>query len=290
MSEQLSAGNSGGLIMLGNLPSDFREILTREFVPYSVAIGVLRNGEASEFKPLGTGTLIEKSGRFGILTAHHCLHSFRPEVSVGRDGKDTIMLIFAGRNWMMIPPDELFEHVLTSPVNQEYGPDLTFLQIRPGSCLSSIRAKASFWPMEQDVDRLYEKYSDVATILAAIGYPELRCTTEIKGEEIHRLVQHDTMLNVIEPEGISEIDGWDYILTRCDYSDGNPLVSSFRGVSGGGIWALSAGLQKSTGEMQILDSALVGVSFYQTDLEDETRFIRGHFIKSIYREAWRDFS
>jgi hypothetical protein len=84
-----------------------------------------------------------------------------------------------------------------------------------------------------------------------------------------------------------ERDGWDYIHSKCLYCDENDLPLSFEGTSGGGIWALQLLKSKATGKLSVGRSALVGVSLYQTRLDTAIRYVRGHFIKSIYDVMWR---
>jgi hypothetical protein len=59
-------------LRLGDMPKQFREMLMREFIPYSVGIGRVSAPNKHLFKPAGSGTLVSKGGRFGILTARHC--------------------------------------------------------------------------------------------------------------------------------------------------------------------------------------------------------------------------
>lgn len=94
---------------------------------------------------------------------------------------------------------------------------------------------------------------------------------------------------MIQKGDIIEKDGWDYIQSTCFYCDENDLPQSSGGTSGGGIWGVQVHRNKDTGKLSIGKSALVGVSFYQTGVEKNVRYIRGHFIKSIYDKAWRNF-
>ncbi len=64
-------------IQLGSLPADLRDVLMREFVPYSVGLASISVAEPVKFIPLGSGTLVQKNGRIGILTADHCLRGVR---------------------------------------------------------------------------------------------------------------------------------------------------------------------------------------------------------------------
>jgi hypothetical protein len=69
-------------IQLRDLPADFREVLMREFVPYSVGLARVSSSRPLEFTPLGAGTLVKKNNRIGILTADHCLRVLRAGNSI----------------------------------------------------------------------------------------------------------------------------------------------------------------------------------------------------------------
>jgi hypothetical protein len=105
-----------------------------------------------------------------------------------------------------------------------------------------------------------------------------------------RVAFHLICNHVIQKGDITEQDGWDYIQSKCFYCDENDLPRSFGGTSGGGIWALQVLRSKATGKLSIGKSALVGVSFYQTKLDTNIRYVRGHFIRSIYDVMWRNQS
>jgi hypothetical protein len=96
-----------------------------------------------------------------------------------------------------------------------------------------------------------------------------------------------TFLNAIGPGDISENEGWDYLSSKCDYSSSKPLPITFEGVSGGAIWGIQARKHKDDGRITIENSSLLGVTFYQTDLIENTRYLRGHFIRSVYENMWK---
>jgi hypothetical protein len=183
----------------------------------------------------------------------------------------------------------MIEHRLETPANIEYGPDLGFIEIAACERLDSIKAVASVWPLDRDSEALLEEFGSVGSLLASLGFPEERCHTEINGNEFRRISYHLTCPHVIEKGDITRKKGWDDIDSKCSYADSNPLPSSFEGSSGGGIWGLKVHRNKSDNKLVIGRSALVGVQFYQTALKRNLRYVRGHFIRSIYDLAWRKF-
>src|SRR4029453_14448892 len=137
-----------------------------------------------------------------------------------------------------LPPDITLEHPLVRPANSEYGPDLGFIEIVPCERLGAIKAVASIWPLEGDPKALLKEFGTVGSLLASVGIPEERCQTEISGNTFRRISYHLTCPHVIEKGDITRRKRWDYIDSKCWYGDSNPLVTSFEGSSGGGIWGL----------------------------------------------------
>jgi len=270
---------------LGALPDEFYEMVKREFVPYSVGMCRIHENDASTFTALGTGVLVKKKGCVGILTARHCLHACSPEVSVGYYGRDSLILLLGRGRDLTLPPAAFREHLLTNPVCEEYGPHLTFLEIVSPGARSTILAIGSAWPLDQDYKLILQEFGGLGTMLAFVGYPETAFRTTIKENNIDHHAEHLTIAGTIEKDGTQEIGGWDYVDGTCRYDTSPDLPESFRGISGGPIWAL----QVRKNDFGVQRSALVGICFYQTDVTENSRKLRGHFVNSIYELAWRQF-
>jgi hypothetical protein len=273
---------------LGDLPDDLTDILMREFVPYSVGVARVSESNPRKFQPLGSGTLVRKNDRFGVLTAQHCLAACSPRVRVGPDGTDSLLLVLRDGRGVQLPAADLWAHELGVPAAQEYGPDLAFLEIAPTQRLQTIRSIGSVWSLDRDAQKILTSFGSVGSTIAALGVLEERSSTHAKRRAFHRISYHLTCLHVIAERSVTCRGDWDYIDNRCEYM-ANSLPSSFAGFSGGGIWSLEIKRSKATGELSVGKAALVGVSFYETAIEDGTRFVRGHFVHSIYDTAWRDF-
>lgn len=273
-------------LRLGDMPSDFQESLMREFVPYTIGMGWVSSKRKDAFTPFGSGTLVTKNGALGVLTARHCVKTMR-RVQVGND---TVVLILRDSRAVYLPPDSLLERKLTNPLNDEYGPDLDFIEIAPCEQRQIITAIGSVWSLDRDFEALRQKFATEGTLLASVGFPEERCSTTSLRGGFRRISYHLTCGHVIQNGDITERNGWDYIQSKCFYCDENDLPRSFGGTSGGGIWAIEVLKSKTTEMLSIGTSALVGVSFFQTALEGNTRYVRGHFIRSIYDTAWANKS
>src|SRR5205823_4899519 len=76
---------------------------------------------------IGTGVLVQKGKRFGILTAHHCLHACSPAVQLGSHTGTTLWLCLNRGRAILVQPVEAVEHELAPPQSEEFGP----LHLRP---------------------------------------------------------------------------------------------------------------------------------------------------------------
>ena len=97
-----------------------------------------------------------------------------------------------------------------------------------------------------------------------------------------------TFSNVIQKGDVTEREGWDYLESNMWYGGTPDLPATFSGVSGGPVWGMKLSKNKSDGQINIDKSALIGITFYQTELKGDERRLRAHFIKSIYDLAWRN--
>src|SRR5262249_27185734 len=132
-------------VQLKALPPDFVEVLMREFVPYSVGLARVSRKSPLQFAALGSGTLVRKEGRVGILTADHCMRA----VHAARTAGDSINLVLPNRS-VELSAEIIFEHSLVNRANVEYGPDLAFIEIATCERLGTIKAVASVWPLDRD--------------------------------------------------------------------------------------------------------------------------------------------
>jgi hypothetical protein len=275
-------------VTIGDLPDSFMDVVKQEFVDFSVALARVRDGAAGTFTPLGSGVLVKKGDRFGILTARHCLHACTPAVQLGASGGDTLALMLRGGRCLLVRSYEAIEHLLVTPKSEEFGPDLTFIEILPGTLLASFKAIGSFWPLNRHPDEIIGEFGGIGTLIATIGFPEVDYHTQIDGQNIHHSARHMAYIGGIGEGDVFERNGWDYVEANCDYSGSPDLPHTFKGVSGGPIWGMRTRKHKSDGHFSIEKFALIGIVFYETSKRRNVRRLRGHFIKSIYERAWRN--
>lgn len=274
---------------LGDLPQSFLDKVMLEFAPYTIGLARVRDEKIETYVPIGSGALIKKGARYGILTARHCTHDCSPQLSVGSQGRDTLYICLRNGRTAKLAPNILYESSTTTPECEEYGPDLTFIEILPCEQLQSLLAISSAWNMDGPSKEMLSEYSSDGVMICALGYPEELCRTQIQVEKhnVHRVAKHMTYINVLEEGNRSERNGWDYIDIKMAYEEPGRLPYSFHGMSGGPVWALKARRDKASGEILIVKSCLVGVIFLQSALVENVRHLRAHFVRSVYENMWQ---
>lgn len=270
---------------LKDVPRSVDYEISKTLIDYSVAVCRVRGDNTNTFAPLGSGTFVVRDGMYGILTAHHCLHACNPEVRIGAQGKDTLLLLVTRGRIVILDPEDTTERPLAIPESEEFGPDLTFVEIPSGPKLGLLKAIVSFWNLDEKRRCLAVDLSFNSVCIVTAGFPEVDYQTSIGESTIHHHVKHMVFIGVLGDGDVSEQGKWDYIKSSCKYRASEKLPQTFRGVSGGGIWAVSLQVTKHD-QWNVKAYSLVGVAFYETEMSDTDRYLRGHFIKTIYQTAW----
>ena len=265
-----------------DVPRSFREKIGYELADYSVALGYAEDAKATKFEIFGSGVLVRKGNRFGVLTAHHCVHKLR----LGSFDSDTLFLVLKRCHRVVLLPIILVKHALAIPkANKE--PDLAFIEILPSPQLGSIRAIASFWPLDETHFNISKGFVGIEKPFTVIGFPGAYHQTNIEGNTTHKIIKHTAFFYAIGQDSIRERDGWDYIEANNRYGGKNELPKSFEGVSGGPVWGLQISRDETNGELSLKTFSLIGIAFLQIRISKQELRVRAHFIKSIYDLAWR---
>lgn len=272
---------------VGDMPESFTHgVLLKAFVDYSVALGRVRDGKTSW---LGSGVLVRRRNHYGILTAHHCFHACSPEVQLGsHKGDKMCFLVNPGRS-ILVQPEELIEHALAVPKEDEFGPDLTFVEILSPERLGTFNAFGTFWSLDKNSADILQEFGKPLSPTVTIGFPEVYYNSIQAGNRLRQQIRHMVYSNAIKEGAVFEKDGWDYLDSTIWYPGEANLPTSFAGVSGGPVWGMDLLHHKSDGHISIEKHALIGITFYQIYRKGDEGRLRAHFIKSIYDMAWKDF-
>ena len=277
------------LIQITQIPNAIHQEVGRTLGDYSVAIARCRNDDPNRFGLVGSGTCVVRNGVRGILTAHHCLHACSPEITLGGSSTEDLYFVLQNGRGVLVPSSELIETPLGRPAKKHgygsHGPDLTFITIPPGPRLSSFSAVNSFWSLNKDPKEVIQNFCAGLPYITNMGYPEESHRITLRRNVIDLDVTRMSFFGVLNPRQISSHGRWDYVETVCSRRYGGRLPTTFRGVSGGGIWAIKLRLKGENG-IVIEDFCLVGVSFFERQIDSDQRAIKGHFIRSIYDSAW----
>lgn len=273
---------------VGEMPESFTQgVLLRAFSDYSVALGRVKDGKTIW---LGSGVLVRKGKRFGILTAYHCLHACSPEVQLGSHGGDRMCFLINPGKGIFVQPEELLEHKLAVPKEDQLGPDLTFIEILSPERLGTFKAAGTFWSLDRQSSEVLKEFGQPLMPAASVGFPEVHYNTVIEGNKTRVQLRHMIYDNAIKDGATFEKDGWDYLDSTIWYPGDPTLPASFAGMSGGPVWGMDLLHHKSDGHITIEKHALIGITFYEVFRKGDEGRLRAHFIKSIYDMAWRDFT
>jgi len=273
---------------VGDMPESFTQgVLLKAFADYSVALGRVKDGKTIW---LGSGVLVRKGKHFGILTAHHCLHACSPEVQLGSHSGDRMCFLVNPGKGIFVQPEELLEHELTVPKVDEFGPDLTFIEILSPERLGTFKAAGTFWSLDRQSSEVLKEFGQPLMPAASVGFPEVHYNTIEEGNRTRIQLRHMIYDNAIKEGAAFEKDGWDYLDSTIWYPGDANLPASFAGMSGGPVWGMNLLHHKSDGHISIEKHALIGITFYEVFRKGDEGRLRAHFIKSIYDMAWRDFT
>jgi hypothetical protein len=154
--------------------------------------------------------------------------------------------------------------------------------------LSTFKAISSFWSLDTDTNKLNEEFVKFGHILVNSGFPDEDYKIERTNTFVSQKIRLVSFINNMADGHIEYVNGWDYIDSGCNYGLTKEPPRSFGGLSGGGIWAVKLKFKEDMKEWDIHDFALIGTTFYQSPIKNEMRLLRGHFIDSIYNQAWNN--
>ena|ERR1700733_402540 len=245
--------------------------IARELADFTVAFITASNGHLA---PAGTGTLVSFRDSHYILTACHVWENGLKKCDYIRIPlKENEPCRFG------INPREVVSRGATIPsVWNEWGPDVTLLRIPPERVGSFIAVGRSFYPLSMKRERRVDCALETTFLL---GAPALRGSFTIESA-IPELQAMNVILDTgqylslgLSAELRPHFDFLDVLIdtTLPDVS------SSFKGVSGGGLWTVYV-YRGINGDIETLKS-LRGVAFWQDPLNDSALLVRCHGPQSI---------
>lgn len=227
----------------------------------------------------GSGTFVELSGRHYILTADHVWN--------GTEGWEELAIALAAEGTpLSIPRDRVIANRLGGPPYSDWGPDLALLEIPP-HLVATIKTRKSFLNLAKRRAMLsaYPPRME-KTLWAVMGM--VAETSEVKSRTESGLVPVN-----IRGEAFFGVTctadrrrGYDYLTTYAKTT--LPSVpTSFKGVSGGGLWQIGVTMRKATGVISWAgEHHFRGVAFWEEPKPPDQVALRCHGPKSIFQKAW----
>jgi hypothetical protein len=243
---------------------------------YTVALGrYVVNGKRYHAVLVGSGTLVQIAGKYGILTAQHV-------IPILRKSNTLLVSVASYRHRCEVDIKNVDFIELSKDSNNEKWPDLAFVLLC-GNELDNIRAKKPFWNMSYWKVKLVSSPVCLDSSLWIIsGNPAVYTKTEGPSA---RAIEAKCFLNelgytCIEREFTEGI--FDYLEAGISYKPGTKIPKDFGGVSGGGLWQIPIS-ESQDGKVQASDPILYGVAFRQSEIVNNKREIICHGRNSIYK-------
>ncbi len=273
-------------LKFADVPEEFMDATGYSLADYSVAIGHVTHENPLRFEIFGSGVLVQKGKRCGLLTAHHCVHGpDAPEFRFGSFDGDKLVLVLKRSHLVVLPPEILVKHDLGIPT-ADGEPDLAFVEFLASPQLGAVRAVSSFWSLDRDFGKIATEFGQFGMPFTVIGFPGTYHQTKREGNIVRKIIKHMAFFYAIRPKGIFSARGWDYVEATNRYDQGNELPPTFHGVSGGPVWGLKIKREKQSGRLILNDFALLGIAISQIRASKKALRVRAHFIRSIYELAW----
>lgn len=255
-------------IPLPDLPETLTERVHREVRYCGVSLIATTTQDDQRAVPCA-GTLVLIGGVPGILTARHVWEAVRARGVLG---------VFLNDRTLRIPINTV--HTVSPDYSSELPddksarvPDIAFVAL-PHEHRAVIEARGRAF---YDISRRRESPALAASLdegfCVATGTLEQLTDREARkvcsfnyATDVDRLIAHD---------------GWDFLYIHLNVED-NPVlpVSTFGGMSGGGIWRARYGVNAEK-EFSVIDLTLIGVTFLET--AEPGRQLVAHGPMSIYQ-------
>lgn len=240
---------------------------------FAVGFAVLtKNGREEDAFPAGSGTLAKLGPISGIVTAAHVLKALPDKGEVG-------LVRFNSRGQVQKQTIEMShaEKVIISAGDGPLGPDLGFLQLPPVNG-GNLEATNNFF----NLGKRREAHAAPMYFEAVVGVVG-EWTADVRPTSTTRRKDLELLFGGGQVTGKSHLpNGFDLCTFKVDYAADVKKPSTYKGVSGGGLWRVY--YQFDAGERQVVrEKRLVGVAFYEFTEPDGSQMITCHGPRSIYR-------
>lgn len=267
------------VIKLTAIPMDLFCSATQHIINYCTGmVRIDANDSGEDAILIGSGTLIDLSGKKCILTAQHAIDAFPKEGNIG-------FIISERLHKYLLDVQSLTMVKIGKGGNDRLGPDLGII-VLPQNHIGNIKAYKSFYNIEKNRDRMINSppANDMG-VWCISGIPDIETKVVEPKSGFDQVKVFLEFCGFGEIGNQYEIGEYDYFDFEVQYNDQTDSPISFGGVSGGGLWQVIIA-QKENGELVMKEVILSGVAFYQTELAGNKRTIKCHGRNSVFINAY----
>lgn len=269
-------------IPISRLPDKMIKQMTDRLHSYSTILikMYVDRQRRSVLQQIGSGTYIRAGDIYGILTAQHVVAELVGEFILGLTAAPE-----SEHHRFAIERNSIKIIEIAQPVSEEEGPDLGFITLADWDDISTISASKAFHnPLTDRSMMLTSPPAIESSLWFGCGCPAERSRVEGPYGNFQQVLAYQHYCGAGGPNRTYEQADHDYLEMDIDPDEKGIFPANFGGMSGGGVWQVTLS-RLEDGRLVPNRYLLSGVIFYQGLRNNETRFIKSHGRRSIYRHA-----
>lgn len=263
--------NKNRILPLKEIPENIKDEVTFFVSDCSVALLGYSNKNIPVPNAIASGTLISIKSKYGILTAKHVWNEFKKNKYI-----DKIHFSIVGYHHFLA---EKIEHLNVVLPSKEA--DICFLEL-PEILVGTFKSKRTFYPIRKE--NMPEINNVKNSLFVTIGFP-----LQLK-EDSKKIVNPLRYFTHLVNYSFYKEKNYDEIELEINYfnNDKSKLPRSLVGMSGGGIWCFKISYNDDSGDLKYFikrsknSKVLLGVNYFQTNLKNNKRIIKGIGPYTIY--------
>ena len=266
------------LINILDFPDELSDSICESLSHFSVALlRVAIDQHIENSYLIGSGTLVLANGYLSILTAEHVVAELKGAEYLG------LLTSYRGNpHRYTFERNHLSIHRIAKGQNDSDGPDIGLI-VLPQENIGRLKAEKSFFNIDRRCDRFSTGFMPIDRgFWFTLGFPGVFESDIEPNHGFSAIKGYKGLCGISGIRKEYENRDYDYLEMSIEYESHNQnLPDSFGGVSGGSIWQVPLS-RNSQGNLEPDEYILSGVIFYQTQLEKNHRFLKGHGRKTIY--------
>jgi hypothetical protein len=264
---------------LSDFPSALHDELTERIARYSVGLTRIevRDGVEKAIKS-GSGTLVAFQGHRYLLTADHVVEDIKKSPLVG------LLVDWTGRSRRCVLDLDHLQFVRVPRGNTaQAGPDLAAIRLPDnGDAVAILLSLKNFYDLDRRMEQFKDGFHEVDLGLWLPCGVLAEGSQDLEPERGFGIVRgYYGLCGLAAGPSETHVDGFDYLELTSDPSESKDVPTSFKGLSGGGLWHAIVG--SKDGALVVMDCILSGVIFYEDFLPDGVQVLRSHGRNSVYR-------